>query len=144
MFLPLRPHSLAAAAPRAVRVAAALALCAAAAQAADTDPAAQQARFTAEARRPADAAAGQLFFTRRHGGEWSCASCHGNPPTAAGKHANTGKVLEPLAPAFNRRAFTDSARVDKWFGRNCRDVLKRECSASEKADVLAWLNSLKP
>ena len=77
------------------------------------------------------------------GGEWSCASCHGTPPTAQGKHANTGKVIAPLAPAFNAKAFTDSAKVDKWVKRNCNDVLSRECSAGEKADVLAYLNSLK-
>ena len=34
-------------------------------------------------------------------------------------------------------------KVDKWFRRNCKDVLARECSAAEKADVLAWLISLK-
>ncbi|HMX11147.1 MAG TPA: DUF1924 domain-containing protein, partial [Burkholderiaceae bacterium] len=110
---------------------------------ADTSPAAQQARFSAEARAPADAERGRVFFTSRQGGEWSCASCHGNPPTAQGKHANTGKLIKPLAPAANPQAFTDSARVDKWFRRNCNDVLKRECSPGEKADVLAWLSGLK-
>jgi len=59
------------------------------------------------------------------------------------KHANTGKLIAPLAPAFNPKAFTDTAKVDKWFKRNCNDVLSRECSAGEKADVLAYLNSLK-
>ena len=87
---------------------------------------------------------GRTFFTTRHGGEWSCASCHGTPPTAQGKHASTGKSITPLAPAFNPKAFTDTAKVDKWFRRNCKDVLSRECSAGEKADVLAYLNSLKP
>ena len=43
-----------------------------------------------------------------------------------------------------RKAFTDTARVDKWFRRNCNDVLQRECSAAEKADVLAYLIGLKP
>lgn len=143
MTLLLRPYA-AAALPRTVLLTAGLALGTAAAWAADTSPAAQQARFTAEGRAPADAERGRVFFTSRQGGEWSCASCHGNPPTAQGKHANTGKLIKPLAPAFNPMAFTDSARVDKWFRRNCNDVLKRECSAGEKADVLAWLNSLKP
>ncbi|TNF60740.1 MAG: DUF1924 domain-containing protein [Burkholderiales bacterium] len=109
----------------------------------DTTPAQQLARWSAEAGAPASASRGQAFFTARHGGEWSCASCHGQPPTADGKHANTGKVIAPLAPAFNARAFTDSAKVDKWFRRNCKDVLARECSAAEKADVLAYLSSLK-
>jgi hypothetical protein len=87
---------------------------------------------------------GRVFFNAKHGGDWSCASCHGTPPTQQGKHASTGKVIKPLAPAFNPLAFTDSARVDKWFRRNCKDVLSRECSAAEKADVLAYLISLKP
>ena len=116
---------------------------AATAQAGDTTPAQQLARFSKEAGAPGNAARGKTFFDSKHGGEWSCSSCHGTPPTAAGKHARTGKVLEPLAPAFNAKAFTDTARVDKWLRRNCKDVLSRECSAAEKADVLAWLNSLR-
>ena len=109
----------------------------------DTTPAQQLERFSAAAGGPGQAARGRVFFTSRHGGEWSCASCHHAPPTRPGQHASTGKALEPLAPAFNPRAFTDSAKVDKWFRRNCKDVLQRECSAAEKADVLAWLISLK-
>lgn len=112
-------------------------------QAADTSPAAQLAHWSAQAGSPGNAARGQSFFNAQHGGEWSCASCHGTPPTKDGKHANTGKVIPPLAPAFNAKAFTDTAKVDKWFKRNCNDVLSRECSAVEKADVLAYLNSLK-
>lgn len=118
-------------------------LLASAAHAADTSPAAQLAQWSAQAGTPGNAARGQTFFNTKHGGEWSCASCHGTPPTKDGKHANTGKVIAPLAPAFNAKAFTDTAKVDKWFKRNCNDVLSRECSAVEKADVLAYLNSLK-
>lgn len=114
-----------------------------AAHAAETTPAAQLQFWSAQAGAPGNAAKGQAFFSSKHGGEWSCASCHGTPPTTQGKHANTGKVIAPLAPAFNAKAFTDSAKVDKWFKRNCNDVLTRECSAAEKADVLAYLNSLK-
>jgi cytochrome c553 len=115
----------------------------AAALAADTTPAAQLQHWSAQAGSPGNAQRGQSFFTTKHGGEWSCASCHGTPPTAEGKHANTGKTIAPLAPAFNPKAFTDSAKIDKWFRRNCNDVVSRECSAGEKADVLAYLNSLK-
>ncbi len=114
-----------------------------AAHAADTSPAAQLAQWSAQAGTPGNAARGQTFFNARHGGEWSCASCHGTPPTTQGKHASTGKPIAPLAPAFNPKAFTDTAKIDKWFRRNCKDVLARECSAGEKADVLAYLNSLK-
>lgn len=105
-------------------------------------PSAQMERFSAEAGRPGVVELGRQFFVKKHGGEWSCASCHGESPTRSGRHASTGKVLEPLAPAFNPKSLTDTARVDKWFRRNCKDVLSRECTAGEKADVLAWLISL--
>ena len=115
-----------------------------AAQAADTSPAQQLERFSAQASTPGQAERGRVFFTSRQGGEWSCASCHGNPPTQPGKHASTGKSIDPMAPAANPKVFTDTAKVDKWFRRNCKDVLQRECSAGEKADVLAYLIGLKP
>lgn len=115
-----------------------------AAQAADTSAAQQLQHWSAQAGQPGDPAAGRVFFTRRHGGEWSCASCHGDPPTTNGRHESTGKTIAPLAPAFNPKAFTEKAKVDKWFRRNCRDVLERECSAKEKADVLAFLQGLRP
>lgn len=114
-----------------------------AAMAGDTTPAQQLSFWSAQAGAPGQSERGREFFTSRHGAEWACASCHSTPPTGPGKHASTGKALEPLAPAFNPQTFTDTARVDKWFRRNCKDVVGRECSAVEKADVLAYLLSLK-
>lgn len=111
--------------------------------AADTSAAQQLSRWSSEAGSPGVAERGRVFFTSTHGAEWSCASCHGQPPTKTGKHANTGKQIDPLAPAFNPQAFTETAKVDKWFRRNCKDVLQRECSPGEKADVMAYLLSLK-
>lgn len=110
----------------------------------DTTPTAQLERFSTQAGAAGQAERGRVFFISRHGGEWSCASCHGQPPVGAGRHAGTGKALEPLAPAFNPASLTDSTRVDKWLRRNCRDVLQRECSAQEKADVIAYLLGLRP
>jgi len=107
-------------------------------------PAELLAGYSALAGVPAVPAAGQQLFTTRHGREWSCASCHGAVPTQAGKHASTGKSIAPLAPAFNPERFTDPAKTEKWFRRNCTDVLGRECSAAEKAHVLSWLLTLKP
>lgn len=69
----------------------------------------------------------------------SCASCHGNPPIGQGKHATTGKAIAALAPKANAERFTDAAKAEKWFRRNCNDVVGRACTASEKADVLAFL-----
>ena len=107
-------------------------------------PAEQLSAYTAQAGAPAQTARGQQFFNSRHGKDWSCASCHGASPTTPGKHASTGKVIAPLAPAFNPERFADSAKTEKWFRRNCNDVVGRQCSAAEKADVLAWLMTLKP
>jgi hypothetical protein len=111
---------------------------------ADT-PADLLAHYKAEAQSPAagDAGRGQAFFNTTHGNEWKCASCHGAVPTGKGEHAITHKVIEPMAPAFHPQRFTDLAKSEKWFRRNCKDVVARECSAAEKADVLAWLLSLK-
>ncbi len=100
--------------------------------------------YVAQAGAPASSARGEKFFAQTHGREWSCTSCHTARPTAAGRHASTGKPSEPLAPAANPQRFSDAAKVEKWFRRNCNDVLGRECSAGEKADVLAWLGTLKP
>jgi hypothetical protein len=101
------------------------------------------ADYAAQAGTPASPARGQALFTQRHGQEWSCSTCHGSVPTQTGTHASTGKPIGALAPAFNAERFTDSAKVEKWFRRNCNDVIGRECSAGEKADVIAWLLTLK-
>jgi hypothetical protein len=89
------------------------------------------------------AARGARFFQEPHGGEWSCATCHTPTPVTAGKHARTGKAIAPLAPTVNPERFADAASTEKWFRRNCNDVLGRECTALEKGDVLTWLISLK-
>ena len=86
---------------------------------------------------------GEQFFNVKHGKEWSCSSCHENPPNHDTKHIVTGKVIKPLAPSANPTRFTDEAKAEKWFKRNCNDVLGRECIAQEKADVLSWLMTVK-
>jgi hypothetical protein len=131
--------------PKPIRLpAAVLLLCAAAlhptAQAAT--PAELLTGYAAQAGVAAIPSKGQQFFTTKHGREWSCSSCHGVVPTQAGKHASTGKPIAALAPAFNTDRFTDAAKTEKWFRRNCNDVVGRECSAAEKANLLAWLLTL--
>lgn len=107
-------------------------------------PTGLSATYAAQAGAPPQPARGQQFFTTVHARDWSCATCHGTVPTQPGKHASTGKPIAALAPAFNAERFTDAAKVEKWFRRNCNDVLGRQCTAAEKADVLAWLLTLKP
>ena len=123
------------------------ALAAATAAFAAVTPAALQRDYEAEARRDApawtaSAERGAAFFRSTHGREWSCATCHGEAPVAAGRHVRTGTSLAPLAPARNAERFTDPAKVEKWFKRNCGDVVGRACSPQEKADVMAFLRSL--
>ena len=89
------------------------------------------------------AARGENFFKSRHGNDWSCSSCHTDNPAATGKHAKTGKIIQALAPSANAERFTNPKKVDKWFKRNCNDVLDRACSAQEKGDVLSYLLTLK-
>jgi hypothetical protein len=108
-----------------------------------TSPQAQLQHWQQVAGQVGQADRGKIFFAQQHGGDWSCASCHGQPPTQSSQHASTGKRIAALAPALNAERFTDSAKVDKWFKRNCKDVLSRECTAIEKADVLAYLIGLK-
>jgi cytochrome c peroxidase len=133
-------------APR--RAAAAFALALAASIAAPPAPALnateQLASYAAQSGQTPQPARGQAFFSAKHGHEWACASCHTATPTVDGKHASTGKAIRALAPPANPERFSDAAKTEKWFRRNCNDVLGRECSATEKADVVAWLLTLKP
>jgi len=86
---------------------------------------------------------GANFFKQKHANELSCASCHTDNPAAAGKHAKTGKIIKALAPSANAERFTDTAKVEKWFKRNCNDVLDRVCTPQEKGDVITYLLTVK-
>jgi len=86
---------------------------------------------------------GESFFNNTHGREWSCASCHTHKPASEGRHAKTDKPITPLAPAANTERFTRADKVEKWFRRNCNDVLGRICTPAEKGDVLTYLLSVK-
>jgi hypothetical protein len=101
------------------------------------------AGYVAQAGSPAVPARGMQFFTQPHGREWRCSACHGEVPIHSGKHVLTEKPIAPLAPAANSERFTNSVKVEKWFRRNCNDIAGRECTAQEKADILAWLLSFK-
>jgi cytochrome c peroxidase len=114
------------------------------AQASAATPAELLAGYRAQAGVSASPDRGQQFFNARHGSDWSCASCHGAVPVQSGKHATTGKAIGAMAPGVNADRFTDAAKTEKWFRRNCNDVVARECTAAEKADVLSWLLTLKP
>jgi hypothetical protein len=107
-------------------------------------PSSLLADYAALAGRAPDASRGASLFTTRHGRDWSCSSCHGALPVGTGRHTVTGKPIAPMAPAANSDRFSNVEKTEKWFRRNCNDVLGRECTGGEKADVLAWLMTLKP
>ena len=109
-------------------------------------PAELLAGYTVKAGAPASAERGHKLYATNFGREmgWSCASCHGNNPAKEAKDQMTEKRLAALAPAFNPARFTDASKVEHFFRLNCKDVLGRECTVLEKADVLTWLLTLKP
>jgi cytochrome c peroxidase len=87
----------------------------------------------------------KLFFAKRthsNGETVSCTTCHTENPKATGK-TRANKRIEPIAPIANKERFTDPAKVEKWFKRNCKDVLERACTEQEKADFIAFMLSVK-
>ena len=106
----------------------------------------EEARRDGPAFKAFSAARGEQFYRTERavadGGRISCASCHTADPRASGR-TRAHKEILPLAPSANRERFTDPAKVDKWFRRNCNDVLGRACTAAEKGDFLSWLLSVK-
>jgi hypothetical protein len=86
-------------------------------QAYATEAVALQAGFAPAAKR------GETLFRQRfaiNDKMPACTSCHTDNPANAGQHAVTGKSIRPIAVAANPERFTDPAKVEKWFGRNCK------------------------
>lgn len=92
--------------------------------------------FTASAER------GRTFFTATHSGgkpdTSACTSCHSTDLKRPGQ-TKAGKPIEPMAASVTPSRYSDTAQVEKWFRRNCNDVIGRECTPAEKADVLIFL-----
>ncbi len=134
-----------------VTVAAALAVSAAASAAMTPAQQALYGQYTAEAKAADPAFAGfsgergKTFFHERHTGGKpdtpACTECHTTDLTKMGK-TRAGKDIEPMAASINPKRYTNRADVEKWFRRNCKDVLGRECTLAEKGDVLTYLLGL--
>lgn len=73
------------------------------------------------------------------GDDRSCTDCHTNNLTRVGRHAKTGKKIDPMAPSANPERLTDSGKIEKWFKRNCNWTLGRTCTPQEKGDFLLYL-----
>ena len=108
---------------------------------------------------------GRTFYLQKHAlmgiGAVSCASCHRKNPREQIKAHRVDilcrachvindeehpvpkeakvRYIEPFAPHAHPERFSDYAHVEKFFKLNCTMVLKRECTAVEKGDLIAWL-----
>lgn len=102
--------------------------------------------FEQQAKTHFSAAEGEkLFRTERVNSKnekVSCMTCHTANPKAEGL-TRANKVIEPIAPVANKERFTDMAKVEKWFKRNCKDVLDRECTIVEKGNFTKFMMSVK-
>jgi cytochrome c peroxidase len=100
-------------------------------------------QLQSEAALPFDVKRGEALFTTEHigkkGTKIACTSCHGIDLAQNGRNANTGKVIEPLAPRANPARLTSVKEVKKWLRRNFKDVYDREGTAQEKGDVLTYI-----
>ena len=104
------------------------------------------AAYEAAGAGPFSAASGEAAWTTEHrpsgaDGPRSCATCHGTDLTKAGRHATTGKVIEPLAVSVNPKRMADPEKTERWLGRNCRWTLGRECTPQEKGDFVRLIES---
>ena len=91
-----------------------------------------------------DAARGKALYASQNTASAdapSCTSCHTASPLKAGK-TRAGKSIDPMAVSVTPDRFTDAAKVEKWFGRNCNTVLGRECTPVEKGDFITFMSGL--
>jgi mono/diheme cytochrome c family protein len=70
----------------------------------------------------------------------SCTTCHTTDPKNVGQ-TRAGKDIDPMAASANPKRYTDQAKTEKWFGRNCNNVLGRECTPTEKGDFITYMLS---
>ena len=52
----------------------------------------------------------------------SCTACHTQTRRRSGQ-TRAGKDIDPMAASVNPKRYTDQAKAEKWFGRNCKNVL---------------------
>ena len=103
-------------------------------------------RYSAQGARAFDAAAAEVqwnkaFVDAASGENRRCSTCHTTDLRAAGKHVTTGKAIEPLASSVNPKRLTDVEKIEKWFLRNCKWTMGRECTPQEKGNYLVLIRS---
>ena len=70
----------------------------------------------------------------------SCSNCHSTDLTQQGNHQQTGKTIKAMSPSISPKRLTDSAKIEKWFKRNCKWTWGRECTSQEKAALLIYID----
>jgi hypothetical protein len=83
----------------------------------------------------------QVYKNNKKGAKRSCAVCHTKDLRKTGQHTKTKKPIDPLGPSVNSERLTDVKKINKWFKRNCKWTLGRECTAQEKGDFLMYIRS---
>jgi hypothetical protein len=100
------------------------------------------ASFAAEAPGNFDAARGAAMYSKNYASGKpetpKCTSCHGATPQQGGQ-TRAGKPIEAMAVSETPDRFTDPKKVAKWFRRNCKSVIGRECTAQEKGDFITYM-----
>ena len=112
---------------------------------------------------------GHAFYIEPHAvkgaGVWSCASCHLKNPRYSvlahrtdipcrachvihdwehpDPHTAKKRVIDPFAPSANPQRLSDGHRAETFLRVNCLLLLKRECTALEKGDVITWLMTIE-
>jgi hypothetical protein len=90
------------------------------------------------------AARGETLYRSRFAGGKAetpaCTTCHADNPRQAGRTL-VGKRIEPVALSASPSRYSDPAKVEKWFKRNCHEVLGRACTPLEKGDWLTFMLS---
>jgi hypothetical protein len=81
---------------------------------------------------------------RAHRVDILCRACHViNDEEHPDPKSAKKRVIEPFTPEANPKRFSDYALVEQYFKTNCRLVLKRECTAREKGDLITYLLSVE-
>lgn len=123
-------------------VVAAAAALAATAQQATIDHYAELAKKDDAAFAGFSAADGKAFFlakrTTGNADTPSCSTCHTTNPKNSGD-TRAGQAIAPMAVSVTSDRFTDLAKVEKWFRRNCNTVIGRECTALEKGNFITFM-----
>ncbi len=100
-------------------------------------------RYSPEGESAFDAERGKQLWNQKHTAEdgkiRQCSTCHGNDLSKSGEHVKTKKVIDPMARSVNAERFTKMKKIKKWFKRNCKWTVGRECTNQEKGDLIKYL-----